>query len=203
MIKVLLIDTGVIAMLGLGGLVSPTTDSPSFIHGTQVAYIIKGKGLCDEVKITSCDYLKEGLMTCLSYASQYDFVNMSIQGDQEFYPEKNLIMLASNSGTIFTVASGNKGYRDIRNQKSYPASYKYEGVTTNFFVVGDVNFKKANNGPGVLSEPATRRVPDGVGQLYWGKGTSYSAPGLLNKMLTALCKERNNLDKEIMCNKSY
>lgn len=195
-ILVLIIDTGILP--GNPYVRNPTSE-PSNVHGTQVAHVLSDGGLCPQVKIDSCDFIKESVARCLQKAKGYDFINLSFAGRYSWVLEEFYIKQLSNSGTVFTVAAGNDRSKDLAIDKIYPASYFYEGMTTNFHVVTDKDYPLGNRGEGLKQEPATWYVPDGKGGMLWNSGTSYSAPSFLRKMLLKLCAEYNNKDNGLTC----
>lgn len=196
LILVLIIDTGILP--GNIYVRNPSNDI-SNIHGTQVAHVLTDGELCPQVKVDSCDFQKESVVRCLQRAKGYSFINISLAGRYSWFLEKFYIQYLAESGTVFTVAAGNDKSKDLSTDKVYPASYLYEGVNTNFHVVTDRNYPDGNRGAGLKEESAFRYVPDGRGGMMWNKGTSYSAPSYLRKMLLKLCAEYNNKGNGYTC----
>ena len=202
-IAVLIIDTGVMSTPGVP-IVYPDKEVGLF-HGTQVSMVAAGvpqkSKLCDNVKFFSCNWYPDNLHTCLDYANRYnfDFVNLSIEGDQKDIIEEAYLRSITAYGTIVTVAAGNQRVQDLSFNRHYPASYVYENFF-NYRVVTDSRRDYANKGPGLIEDEANWILMNQTGKLEATRGTSFAAPSYLHKLLLNLCSEYSR--KDIMCRKT-
>lgn len=208
-IVVLIIDTGVAAVMGLGGYFK---DPPpvTHMHGTGVAYIATGLEekipVCGQVKFVECNWYKTSYTySCLNEAlamPQLDFINLSVQGEQFDIREYWKLKALTERGVIVTVAAGNHGIKDISKGGSYPSGYLYHGLT-NYRVVTDPGLEMSDLGPGLIEDDGTTMMPITNTVVVPAEGTSFAAPRYLRKLLTSYCNELRmfNSGEEIMCSK--
>lgn len=198
-ITVLIIDTGVLSFPG--ATVHYTDSHVQLFHGTQVAMlatgVVQNKKLCDNVQFYTCNWYPYDLWTCLDYANRnhFDFVNLSIEGNEKDIPEAAYLKGITDYGTIVTVSAGNQKVADLSSDKHYPPSLLYEGYI-NYRVVTDNNYAFANKGPGLIQDKAAWVLPNGKGSFFTQYGTSYAAPNYLNKLLVAYCAELKGKDNQ-------
>lgn len=200
-INVLMIDTGVDTTHTLLTNKVSQTSNVYDDHGTAVAGLILYGGLsskgdtlgsvCSRVKLSSCNFQKQGLLSCLSQASAYDYVNMSLAGRSRIPEEKRLIAQAIKSGTIFVIAAGNNSIKDISKDKIYPASYMYDSsMGSGMRVVGSYLEPQSNWGAGVLDESYRAYSTGHTAHHKYFVGTSVAAPLYLHTLLVQRCEEK-------------
>jgi len=199
-IKVMLIDTGVDNHYLFKGRVI-TSNVGINDHGTHVAGIILHGGLnldgtpvsttCPEVVIANCNY-QPSVVECLDLADRggFDYVNISLTGKLRDTDEYLMLKKLTSRGVKITVAAGNES-ADLRKNPVYPAYYMYDGLTTNFFVVGST-VPSSNRGEGVIIRPGTVLSTLMNGRMGYLTGTSMSAPYYLHELLLEECKQIEN-----------
>ncbi len=191
-IKVGLVDSS-IAGLAVFSPQYSSTEKAGSEHGTAMASIIilgdakSPHRVCSDVELHSCDYTKKGVAGCVREFSNFDYINISLEGPLENSEEERAIKKALGNGATFTVAAGNAGV-DIEMIPVYPASYMYrKGFNSKFIVVSGSPF---NWGKGVLSGRAGAYSYRVDGSVSFTAGSSSASALFLHTLLRAACDLR-------------
>jgi len=199
-IGVMVIDTGFTPNAYVKHTVVHTEGAEKVPHGTKVVYAMLNSGdeVCKQVVVFMCGesnlFKPEVVIDCLQKADQLGvrYVNMSFSGSKDkSLAEEQAIKKLIDKGVQFTISSGNSSL-DLDKVKLYPQEYakKYNNIT----IVGAKDLEVANTGSFVVTK-YSGKLEYVDGSVH--KGTSYSSPRHMNKLLHNECKRRGYLESSI------
>jgi hypothetical protein len=189
-IPVMVIDSGYVPHPEITNHVIVDRHSSFTLHGTIVTKLAT-QDTCPQVVVYICSIeyraTPDIVVACLDKAVdlKVKYINMSFNGGEtpDFREKVRLKKLTDNNVSI--IASSGNQKLNLDNHKRYPHSWAKELL--GFYLVGAYDVSSANTGSNVLTNYSGIVEHDGVAY----KGTSFSAPRYLNKLLKRDCDEIN------------